>query len=141
MALCLAQPKDRSSFQRMAQVKGTYKDRFWHAAQAAYALPQSHLPASKDPDASKFGRHAIRRSSDSAQRLQDLRDALTVTAKENSLPLENLLTPSFLRRFVHEHPGKVNAAQAAQALSSYGARDWQVALSAPVIAATPVTET
>ncbi|MGQ4543007.1 HRDC domain-containing protein [Dermabacteraceae bacterium P13088] len=138
VALSLAQPKDRSSFQRIAQVKGEYKDRFWRAAQAAYALPQSHLPATKDPDASKFGRHAIRRSSDSAQRLQELRDALSVTAKENSLPLENLLTPSFLRRFVHEHPGQVSAAQAAQALTSYGARSWQVALSAPVIAATPL---
>jgi ribonuclease D len=53
-------------------------------------------------------------------------------AEEHQLPVENLLTPDFLRRLMWAPPATREPAELAEAvraqLASYGARPWQAEL-------------
>jgi ribonuclease D len=51
-----------------------------------------------------------------------------------SLPVENLLTPDYLRRVAWHPPAEVTAESIGAALTALGARPWQVAATAQVIA-------
>jgi len=72
-----------------------------------------------------------------ARRLAFARPAVAALAEEKNLPAENLLTPDFLRRVLWAPPrtrepgalldGVINL------LDGYGARGWQIALTAPLI--------
>ena len=78
-----------------------------------------------------------------AARLAARGAALQELAEERSVPVENLLTPDYVRRVLWEPPGTDREA-VAQALLALGARRWQVELTAEVLAeaigAHPVTE-
>jgi len=50
------------------------------------------------------------------------------------MPTENLLTPDTLRRVAWTPPETVDAASIGDALEAHGARPWQIAHTAPVIA-------
>ncbi|MCW2795539.1 HRDC domain-containing protein [Nocardioides sp.] len=73
-----------------------------------------------------------------ARRLVLAREAMAVLAEEHNLPVENILTPDYLRRTlwtpprVREPGGLLDAI--VEMLAGYGARSWQIALTAPVIA-------
>ena len=84
--------------------------------------PQARLWAAKDPVA--------------AARLAAVREALTSIAAENGLPLENLLTPDYVRRLVWRPPTPATEESVDHALEEYGARPWQRALT--VTAITPL---
>ncbi|MFY9927279.1 MAG: hypothetical protein WAK82_04670, partial [Streptosporangiaceae bacterium] len=70
-----------------------------------------------------------------AARLTAARSAVTGLAEENRLPVENLLSPDALRRLSWDPPRPCDEQTVAQALAGYGARPWQVELTA-----TPVTQ-
>jgi ribonuclease D len=98
--------------------------------------PPAHRWAERDPAA--------------AARLAAARGAVTTLAEENRLPAENLLSPDALRRISWDPPqpgdgpsgepggepgGEHSDEQAvAQALADYGARPWQIGLTAGPIA-------
>jgi ribonuclease D len=90
--------------------------------------PPAHRWAERDPAA--------------AARLAAARGAVTALAEENRLPAENLLSPDALRRLSWDPPrprdgpsGEENDEEAvAQALADYGARPWQIELTAGPIA-------
>ncbi|HEY7853872.1 MAG TPA: ribonuclease D, partial [Aquiluna sp.] len=63
-------------------------------------------------------------------RLSVVRPLMVELATELKLPIENLLTPDYLRRVMFE-PGQDIAKQ----LKELGARDWQVETVLPVITA------
>ena len=72
-----------------------------------------------------------------AQRLALARDAVAQLAEEKAVPVENLLTPDYLRRAMwtppaSREPGTLLDEMATQ-LSTYGARGWQIALTAPLL--------
>ena len=73
-----------------------------------------------------------------AARLTQARADLATMGEELSVPVENLLTPDFLRRVLWTPPktgtGDTEAG-VREALSALGARPWQVDLTAPLIAA------
>jgi len=85
-----------------------------------------------------------------ARRLALARDALSRLAEERGLPVENLLTPDYLRRAMWapprtREPGILLDGVTAL-LDGYGARGWQIALTAPlltdaIVAAEQVEET
>ena len=83
--------------------------------------PPAHRWAERDPAA--------------AARLTAARSAVTGLAEENRLPVENLLSPDALRRLSWDPPRPCDEQTVAQALAGYGARPWQVELTA-----TPVTQ-
>ncbi|MFT4265229.1 MAG: ribonuclease D, partial [Nocardioides sp.] len=72
-----------------------------------------------------------------AKRLEIARAAMATLAEERSVPVENLLTPDYLRRVLWapprtREPGDLIDAVAAQ-LHQLGARGWQIALTAPLL--------
>jgi ribonuclease D len=68
------------------------------------------------------------------RRFKAAREAMLNLAELHHLPVENLLTPDFLRRLMWQPPATREPAALAEAvrgqLSSYGARPWQVELVA-----------
>lgn len=81
--------------------------------------PQPRLWAAKDPAA--------------ARRLTRARDALILIAAEHALPLENLLTPDYVRRIAWAPPAEVSVESVDAALADLGARSWQRALTVPAL--------
>lgn len=70
-----------------------------------------------------------------AARLAAARAAITALAEEHTLPAENLLSPDAVRRLSWEPPAPSDPDTVAAVLASYGARPWQVELTAGPIAA------
>jgi ribonuclease D len=112
--------------------------RWIEALDRARALPADELP----PRALKGeGPPQVRAWADrdpvAAARLVIARESLGALAAERSLPVENLLTPEFLRRVLWEPPKTRDPGDlidlVAGRLAAYGARGWQIALTAPLI--------
>ena len=74
-----------------------------------------------------------------ARRLALAREEITALAEANSIPVENLLTPDYLRRVLWTPPEtrdpKALAEEVAAMLTGLGARAWQVELAGPVLVA------
>lgn len=68
-------------------------------------------------------------------RLKRARADVTQVAAGLELPVENLLTPEFLRRVAWSPPEPISAESVGAALAALGARPWQVDATAQVIAA------
>ncbi|HEU4542421.1 MAG TPA: ribonuclease D [Jiangellaceae bacterium] len=69
-----------------------------------------------------------------AARLTAAREAVGEVAEAHKLPVENLLAPEALRRVAWTPPDPVTEETIAAAFRSYGARDWQIRLTAGVVA-------
>jgi ribonuclease D len=69
-----------------------------------------------------------------AARLAAARAVVTVLAEENRLPVENLLSPDGLRRLSWDPPKPCDGQAVADTLAGYGARPWQIELTAEPIA-------
>jgi ribonuclease D len=82
--------------------------------------PPAHRWAERDPVA--------------AARLTAARAAVTDLAEQNRLPTENLLAPDALRRLSWDPPRPLDEPTVGQALAGYGARPWQVGLTAGPVA-------
>jgi ribonuclease D len=87
--------------------------------------PQARLWATKDPVA--------------AARLAAVRGALTAIAEQHELPVENLLTPDYVRRLAWRPPTPVTEESVDAALAGYGARPWQRELTVSVLTPLLVT--
>ncbi|NHI17162.1 HRDC domain-containing protein [Microbacterium excoecariae] len=93
-------------------------------------LPAERVPSDALPPVKAW---AGRRPEADA-RLKTARPAVEAHAEFLSIPTENLLTPELLRRVAWEPPQAASAEAIAAALAALGARPWQVAQAAPVIA-------
>ena len=71
--------------------------------------------------------------------LSHARAAIELIAKENEIPVENLITPEFVRRVCWKPPigatSTLSIPEVEKALSELGARPWQIDLVAPALAA------
>jgi ribonuclease D len=77
----------------------------------------------------------LERDPDAAARLAAAREAVTAVADARRLPTENLLAPDTVRRISWEPPHPATPDAVAAALAGYGARPWQVGLTAAPLAA------
>jgi ribonuclease D len=82
--------------------------------------PPAHRWSERDPVAAK--------------RLAAVRAVVAALADEHSLPTENLLQPDAVRRLAWQPPDPVSPESVAADLAAYGARPWQVDLTAVPIA-------
>src|SRR6266567_3443717 len=82
--------------------------------------PPTHRWAERDPAA--------------AARLTAARGVVMALAADSRLPVENLLSPDALRRLSWDPPKPCDGQAVADALAGYGARPWQVELTAEPIA-------
>jgi ribonuclease D len=99
------------------------------AARALEDLPPLHLPTNAPPPPRVWADRDLA----AAERLQTARPLLQEKADELKLPLENLLTPDYLRRVAWRPPADISEAAIAEELCELGARPWQVGLVAPLI--------
>jgi ribonuclease D len=133
-----ALPRDKATLLALKGFKGRGAERYaqqWVAAlRTARELPESELP----PMAARYDgppppRAWADRDPVAAARLTHARAALKHRAEELDLPVENLLTPDYVRRLLWEPPGTVDSPDlpdlVAARLTELGARRWQVDLT------------
>jgi ribonuclease D len=114
-----------------------YLDTWVDALKRARALPDSELPPlANRSDGPPQVRSWADRDPVAAARLNAAREAVSALSEERNVPIENLLTPDYLRRVLWSPPKvadeELDAAVAAELLR-LGARQWQVDLMAPLL--------
>lgn len=111
----------------------TQIDRWFAAIEAGRAstdLPQVRPPSDSLPPPRVWGE----KNPDADARFRAARPVVAAIAQSMSLPVENLLTPDYLRRVAWTPPAVIDAASVGAALAALGARPWQVAATAQAIA-------
>jgi ribonuclease D len=142
VAAAQALPQDRATLLATKGFHGRGAERYsarWVAALREVAeLPEKDLPTrAPRGDGPPLPRAWAEKDPVAARRLVLAREAMTALAEEHRLPVENVLTPDYLRRTLWtpprvREPGALLDA-VAEMLAGYGARSWQIGLAAPVI--------
>ncbi|MBO0870691.1 MAG: ribonuclease D [Micromonosporaceae bacterium] len=139
IAAAEADPKDEGSLIALPGFGGRSVRRLtrtWLTAlDQARELPAAQLPGTPPSDGPPPPHRWAERDPVAAQRLARCREVVNGLAALHRLPPENLLAPDAVRRLAWEPPppGEVRAA-----LARYGARQWQIDLTAePLSAALP----
>jgi len=111
--------------------------RLWaEALDRARELPESELPSpARRNDAPPQMRTWIDRDPESAAQVLTAKSRLQEFSDARQVPIENLLTPDYLRRVIWRPPTGAGDLETAikQALTDLGARPWQVQITAPMI--------
>ncbi|MCW2753249.1 MAG: 3-5 exonuclease [Marmoricola sp.] len=114
-----------------------YLDTWVDALKRARALPDNELPpVANRSDGPPQVRSWADRDPVAAARLNTARAAVTALSEDRNVPVENLLTPDYLRRVLWTPPQvadeDMETAVSAE-LTELGARAWQVEVMAPLI--------
>jgi ribonuclease D len=114
-----------------------YADRWLAALERTRQLRDSELPPltirSDGPPAPRVW---AERDPVAAMRLGTARLLVAAFAEERQVPVENLLTPDYLRRVLWKPPSAESAQMEAAVeaeLAGFGARQWQIEIMAPMI--------
>ncbi|MGX2993900.1 HRDC domain-containing protein [Streptomyces sp. JNUCC 64] len=114
--------------------RGGRLEQWQEAVDRARALPEAELP---QPGQTVTGPPPPRAWADkdpvAAARLSAARAAVSALAERLAMPQENLIAPDTVRRVCWEPPAVVTAESVATALTSYGARPWQVEQVGPLL--------
>ncbi|MCW2791053.1 MAG: 3-5 exonuclease [Nocardioides sp.] len=142
VAAAQAMPTDRAALLSTKGFHGRGAERYaarWVAALREVQEMDEHDLPTRSPrgDGPPLPRAWAEKDPVAAKRLQLAREAMTALAEENGLPVENVLTPDYLRRTLWtpprtREPGALLDAVVDQ-LAAYGARSWQIGLAAPVL--------
>ncbi|HXF02271.1 MAG TPA: HRDC domain-containing protein [Arthrobacter sp.] len=93
-------------------------------------LPPLHLPTNAPPPPRSWAD----KDPAAAARLQTVRPRLATLADQLDMPVENLLTPDYLRRTAWRPPEPITEQTVDAALEELGARPWQRKLTAGLLA-------
>ncbi|WP_241983284.1 ribonuclease D [Cryobacterium tagatosivorans] len=137
VAAARVMPESRQALADLREFSGRASrselDRWWAAIQAGATT--SDLPALKaSTDTLPPPRAWAERNPEADVRFKAARAALTAVSEELAIPLENLLTPDFLRRVAWAPPEPVTPDSIGFALGELGARAWQIDATAQLIA-------
>ncbi len=143
VAAAVALPTDRDTLLSTKGFHGRgaerYANRWIEALKVAAELDEDDLP-SRAPrgDGPPVPRAWAEKDPVAARRLQLAREAMAALAEEQNLPVENILTPDTLRRILWTPPETRDPGelldQVVDQLLDHGARSWQIALTASLIA-------
>ncbi|WP_341999457.1 ribonuclease D [Microbacterium sp. LWH7-1.2] len=138
VAAVLADPQSKSALAAVKDFTGrasrSQLDRWWAAIEAGRAVTQLPLERATGGDTLPPPRAWADRNPEADARLKAARPVVEQRAEELHMPTENLLTPELLRRVAWAPPRQLDAASIGEALSALGARPWQIAQTAQVIA-------
>lgn len=137
VAAVIADPASKQDLARVKDFTGrasrSQLDRWWAAIEAGRNDPA--LPAERGPgDGMPPPRAWADRNPAADARLKAARPLVEARAEELRMPTENLLTPDLLRRVAWHPPAEITAETVGDALRELGARPWQIAQTAQVIA-------
>jgi ribonuclease D len=135
-----ALPRDKAALLGLKGFRGRGAERYanqWiEALRRARALPEDELP----PIAARYDgppppRAWADRDPVAAARLAKARVAMKALADQHDLPVENLLTPDYVRRLMWEPPSDDGALEerVSTRLGELGARRWQIELTCGVL--------
>jgi len=131
-------PRSRSELAGRKDFNGrasrTYLDTWWSAITdglEARDLPPLRLPATGIPN----HRNWAMKFPAADARLNALKPVMTAIAEEVQMPMENVLTPDFMRQLAWEPPAQNTEDAVSVALRALGARSWQAQLCAGRFAA------
>ena len=114
-----------------------YADRWLQALEATREIREADLPPiNLRSDGPPPPRVWAERDPVAAGRLVVAREQVAAFAEDHSVPVENLLTPDYLRRVLWKPPatdGDDLEQQVATELNRLGARRWQVEITGPII--------
>ncbi len=137
VAAASALPADKAALMSTPGFHGRGADRYsrtWVSTLAAVLeLPEADLPArAPRQDGPPHPRMWAERDVVADRRFKAARTSMLRLAQDNDLPVENLLTPDFVRRAMWTPPVTREPSELADELraqlSAYGARPWQVSL-------------
>lgn len=121
-------PRSRSELAGRKDFNGrasrTYLDTWWKAleeGQSTRDLPPVRLPATGIPN----HRNWANKFPDADARLNALKPAMNQVSERLNIPVENVLTPDFMRQLAWEPPLVLDEASVIAKLASLGARAWQ----------------
>lgn len=122
---------------RVSKSVRRYQAEWFGALERARAIPDGELPAlTVRSDGPPPARAWAERDPVAAARLAQARAALGEFAQAHRIPVENLLSPDFLRRMLWV-PGQLAAEPTpdfiSAALFKLGARQWQIDIAGPII--------
>ena len=144
VAAVAADPSTKGALASLKEFNGrasrTQLDRWWAAMEAGRADPDP--PPERVPsDALPPPRAWADRNPQADARLRAARPVLEERAEAMRMPTENLLTPDTLRRVAWAPPDEITTDAVGSALAALGARPWQVAETAGLIAEAFVSST
>ncbi len=137
VAAVLADPQSKGALASIKAFHGrasrTELDRWWAAIERGRVAPEVRREAAAG-DALPPPRAWAERNPEADARLKHARPVVEAVAEELRMPVENLLTPEFLRRVAWQ-PSGLTAEAVASDLATLGARPWQLEQTAQRIAA------
>jgi ribonuclease D len=138
VAAVIANPASKSALGALKEFTGrasrSQLDRWWAAIEAGRAVTELPLERSTGGDTLPPPRAWVDRNPEADARLKAARPVVEHRAEELRMPTENLLTPELLRRVAWSPPQPLTAASVGETLAALGARSWQIAQTAQVIA-------
>ncbi|HEY9308130.1 MAG TPA: HRDC domain-containing protein [Microbacterium sp.] len=138
VAAVIADPPSKSALAALKEFTGrasrSQLDRWWAAIEAGRAVTQLPLERATGGDTLPPPRAWVDRNPEADARLKAARPVVEKRAEELHMPTENLLTPELLRRVAWSPPQPLTAETVGDALAVLGARPWQIAQTAQVIA-------
>lgn len=138
VAAVLANPASKQELAGIKEFNGrasrTQIDRWWAAIEAGRAETALPLERASGGDTLPPPRAWVDRNPEADARLKAARPRVEARAEELRMPTENLLTPDTLRRVAWAPPESMDAASIGRSLEELGARPWQIAETAQLIA-------
>jgi len=137
--LALRSPKtdadlSQNGMGRVSKSVRRYQREWLSALERARRMPEADLPAlTVRSDSPPPARAWADRDPAAAARLVAARSALGEFAEAHAIPVENLLSPDFLRRMLWTPPPEATPESIAAGLRKLGARPWQIDIAAPII--------
>ena len=139
VAAAAANPRSKGDLASLKTFRGRASrseiDLWWEAIMRGKTTDELPGPRPRDPDSIPHHRGWAQRHPDAAARLAAARAGVEAEAESQGMPVENLLTPDTLRRVAWQPPTPATADTIALRLTELGAREWQVGITAPIIAA------
>lgn len=138
LSAATTKPKTKPELASLRSFNGrasrSYLDYWWQALQSANRATDLPAVRADKPEGIPNHRNWAAKFPDADERLRHAKTALTELSETLAVPLENLLTPDTLRQICFAPPEPATVQSVEAALTSFGARAWQVELTAQLIA-------